>query len=687
MASALLSLASKAARGSAAWAWKNSGAEDVPILAAGEKWFGKNLQKVAKKQKSPQEKREADAPTVTPEEAKPEQQEQPQTPKLTPVRAMPQRGPDGKFLRQRSEAPADPEAAIKKNREANARAVKITSQRHAPTPAVSPVPDQMVEDIHEIRDLLENQSQGQGQGGVLTGILGSLAGGMNLGRLSGVFKGLGQKIPGILKGAGGIAATAAAGTMAPSILSIPSKIRGALGNVKDMGTGIVDAAKTKSGALSAAGKGALEKGSGLIKGLAGKAGAKSLIKKIPGIGLLAGLGFGVSRAMEGDFTGAGMEVASGIAGTVPGLGTAASLGLDAALLARDVAGAPTETGFDDAKTPEQSPLLKRSYVEPTSDAVPRGIATLQDFAAAALDEDRGIFVRIVKDALRSQPQDTGVAAREKKREAPKIAPEKAPEPAFKKESSATTGFANSPLGDLIARGEGDYDSYNSGTKGVAGGKIGHSGKKPLSDMTLNEIIKSSETKDGNDKDRIFAAGRYQVITPTLKASMKKMGLTGDEKFTPQLQDRIFQETLLPDSVKSFVSGKSNDVKKAQVDLAQTWRSIADPRTGKTYADSGAVANKASITAAESEKALLQTRTSFQLSNPQQQSLGEIDAAAEQLRTKNMPQPTPVVIPVAAKSNVPAASGGDIGFGGHMGTRNSDSSIQRLTDARMSYGLS
>ena len=70
--------------------------------------------------------------------------------------------------------------------------------------------------------------------------------------------------------------------------------------------------------------------------VAGKFGAKSLIKKIPLIGALAGLGFGASRAMDGDWTGAGMEVASGVAGIVPGIGTAASLGIDGALLARDM---------------------------------------------------------------------------------------------------------------------------------------------------------------------------------------------------------------------------------------------------------------------------------------------------------------------------------------------------------------
>lgn len=68
-----------------------------------------------------------------------------------------------------------------------------------------------------------------------------------------------------------------------------------------------------------------------------KATTKGLIKKIPIIGAIAGLGFGVSRALKGDFVGAGMEVSSGLASVIPGGGTAASIGIDATLLARDVA--------------------------------------------------------------------------------------------------------------------------------------------------------------------------------------------------------------------------------------------------------------------------------------------------------------------------------------------------------------
>jgi hypothetical protein len=83
----------------------------------------------------------------------------------------------------------------------------------------------------------------------------------------------------------------------------------------------------------AAAKAAVTKGTAKI---AGKTLAKSALKKIPGVGLIAGLGFGLSRLMKGDLAGAVGEIASGAASIIPGLGTAASLAIDAGLAARDI---------------------------------------------------------------------------------------------------------------------------------------------------------------------------------------------------------------------------------------------------------------------------------------------------------------------------------------------------------------
>ena len=59
-------------------------------------------------------------------------------------------------------------------------------------------------------------------------------------------------------------------------------------------------------------------------------------KKIPfGIGLAVAGAFALGRLTKGDYKGAALETASGAASIVPGLGTAASVGIDATLAAKD----------------------------------------------------------------------------------------------------------------------------------------------------------------------------------------------------------------------------------------------------------------------------------------------------------------------------------------------------------------
>src|SRR5210317_40333 len=63
---------------------------------------------------------------------------------------------------------------------------------------------------------------------------------------------------------------------------------------------------------------------------------KTVIKKIPFIGAIAGIGFALQRLAKGDTVGAGLELTSGFSSIVPGFGTAASLAQDAVLLKRDI---------------------------------------------------------------------------------------------------------------------------------------------------------------------------------------------------------------------------------------------------------------------------------------------------------------------------------------------------------------
>ena len=90
---------------------------------------------------------------------------------------------------------------------------------------------------------------------------------------------------------------------------------------------------------------------------AAKTAGKSLVKKIPGVGLLAGLYFAGEKLLEGDFAGAGLEIASGAASTIPGVGTAASLAIDAGIAARDISKASSGEAADFISRPGQ-PIQK-----------------------------------------------------------------------------------------------------------------------------------------------------------------------------------------------------------------------------------------------------------------------------------------------------------------------------------------
>lgn len=62
-------------------------------------------------------------------------------------------------------------------------------------------------------------------------------------------------------------------------------------------------------------------------------------KKIPVVSTFVGIVCGITRAIDGDVAGALSEVASGVLADLPGLGTAASVAIDASLLTKDIVAA------------------------------------------------------------------------------------------------------------------------------------------------------------------------------------------------------------------------------------------------------------------------------------------------------------------------------------------------------------
>lgn len=131
----------------------------------------------------------------------------------------------------------------------------------------------------------------------------------------------------------------------------------------DVGADVATRSATKAAgkqAVKTAGKSAAKAaGKSLLK-----TGFKSAIKKIPVLGALAGGLFAIPRLLKGDWAGAGLEVASGAASLVPGAGTVASIGIDAALAAKDMKDAMKEEQATEEA--EQQPGVENILEDPNA---------------------------------------------------------------------------------------------------------------------------------------------------------------------------------------------------------------------------------------------------------------------------------------------------------------------------------
>jgi len=197
----------------------------------------------------------------------------------------------------------------------------------------------------ETRSLLEEIRDNTGDGGILGktagkgGIFNTMFTGIknNLGKVVGSITGLtalwkGKKIVNLAKGALGM-------KVAPKVVStVATATTSAAGK---SGAKIVATQVAQEG-VEAAAKGTTK----VVAKTAGKTLLKSAIKKIPLIGFVAGLGFGLHKLAKGDFTGAAMEVASGAMSIVPGIGTAGSVAMDVAIAKKDIDAAKAEAALE-----------------------------------------------------------------------------------------------------------------------------------------------------------------------------------------------------------------------------------------------------------------------------------------------------------------------------------------------------
>jgi len=156
-------------------------------------------------------------------------------------------------------------------------------------------------------------------------------------------------------------------------------------------------------------------------------------------------------------------------------------------------------------------------------------------------------------------------------------------------STDAKGLSGGKVTDLlnfIGKGEGGYESAHSGT---IGGKIQNStsettrdGKK-LTELTVGEIKEYMDLSI-EDKDRLFAVGKFQFIPDTFNLVVEKMNLSDDKVFTSDLQEEM-GTYLLTDKVgrklQTWLYQDDNTIKKSNVNdamlaLAKEFASVPVP---------------------------------------------------------------------------------------------------------------
>jgi hypothetical protein len=137
--------------------------------------------------------------------------------------------------------------------------------------------------------------------------------------------------------------------------------------------------------------------------------------------------------------------------------------------------------------------------------------------------------------------------------------------------------------DLVAGPEsrGNYNAWY---------RDAHQSDVQLADLTVNEVRalqRQLVRRNGGS-----AIGRYQIINDTLDGLVVRMGLSGEERFTPALQDRLAMHLARDAGLDRWLTGALSDARFA-ANMARVWAGLpAGPRNRSAY--HGIQGNRAGI---------------------------------------------------------------------------------------------
>ena len=173
--------------------------------------------------------------------------------------------------------------------------------------------------------------------------------------------------------------------------------------------------------------------------------------------------------------------------------------------------------------------------------------------------------------------------------------EKQPDTMF---PSTGQGGGIESISKFIAKAEsgGRYTAY-AGDRGR--------GDQAITTMTLTQL----RQKYG---DYNTAVGAYQFMPGTAIGLAKQLGMDPNKTvFTPEVQDKLNQYHLKTMGYEQFKSGKLSQ-REFGTRIAQQYRALPDPRTGRTYADQYAKGNAATVSLTEFNTVLTGSKNQTQI---------------------------------------------------------------------------
>ena len=161
-----------------------------------------------------------------------------------------------------------------------------------------------------------------------------------------------------------------------------------------------------------------------------------------------------------------------------------------------------------------------------------------------------------------------------------------------------------PLADLLATGEGHYNSVNRGWAGDTPGGARSVFGRDLTTFTVGEIISLQR------RGRIFAVGRYQFIPVTLRYAVNSSAVNTTQLFSEEVQDRLMAALIVykRPMIITYLQGNHDNLSRVLDDLAREWASV-EYRYGRSYYSRGG--NRAKISRAQAAEVLKSIKAGWQ----------------------------------------------------------------------------